>query len=281
MKSILLIGQSNMAGRGFIDEVEPIINENIKVLKNGRWQFMEEPIHSDRSVAGIGPAASFAASWVMEHPTETLGLIPCADGGTTIDDWAPNQPLTRHAIAEAKFAMETSELIGVLWHQGESDSNDGKFKLYEDKLINLIHHLRSELNNNTLPCVIGGLGDYLGQSAFGQSATEYAELNQIFKNVCINESNCFFATGERLEANSDGVHINAESQRIFGLRYYEAFSNERNILEPLPDEHERVQQLYKRKLTKNEQMYIQLALFSKDKISFDTFNERMADINNS
>ena len=44
MKSILLVGQSNMAGRGFMTEVEPIINERIKVLKNGRWQFMEEPI---------------------------------------------------------------------------------------------------------------------------------------------------------------------------------------------------------------------------------------------
>ena len=32
--SILIIGQSNMAGRGNIDEVEPICNEKIKVLKN-------------------------------------------------------------------------------------------------------------------------------------------------------------------------------------------------------------------------------------------------------
>lgn len=58
MKSILLIGQSNMAGRGFIDEVPPIIDERMMMLRNGKWQMMEEPIHSDRSVAGIGPAAS-------------------------------------------------------------------------------------------------------------------------------------------------------------------------------------------------------------------------------
>ncbi|MGO3498251.1 MAG: sialate O-acetylesterase, partial [Staphylococcus equorum] len=51
MKSILLIGQSNMAGRGFIDSVKPIVDERIQVLKNGRWQMMDEPIHSDRSVA--------------------------------------------------------------------------------------------------------------------------------------------------------------------------------------------------------------------------------------
>ena len=29
MKSVLLIGQSNMAGRGYLHEVTPIYNENI------------------------------------------------------------------------------------------------------------------------------------------------------------------------------------------------------------------------------------------------------------
>lgn len=37
----------------------------------------------------------------------------------------------RHAISEAKFAKENSELAGILWHQGESDSQDGKYKEYD------------------------------------------------------------------------------------------------------------------------------------------------------
>ena len=45
MKSVLLIGQSNMAGRGFTHEVPPIYNERIMMLRNGRWQMMTEPIH--------------------------------------------------------------------------------------------------------------------------------------------------------------------------------------------------------------------------------------------
>ena len=281
MKSILLIGQSNMAGRGFLDDVAPIINENIKVLKNGRWQFMDEPIHNDRSVAGVGPAASFAAEWTAAHPHETLGLIPCADGGTSIDDWSADQPLTRHAISEAQFAMETSELIGILWHQGESDSNNGNFKQYKDKLVSLIHHFRNELGNEALPFIIGGLGDYLGTSGFGQSAPEYAKLNKIFEEVCTSESNCYFATGKCLQANPDGIHINAKSQRIFGIRYYDAFKHRHNVLTPLDNEQQRVAQIYEHELTKNEQLYVQFALFSKNKISFDTLNERMATINQS
>ena len=38
--SVLMIGQSNMAGRGFQNEVEPIDNKRLMVLKNGRWQPM-------------------------------------------------------------------------------------------------------------------------------------------------------------------------------------------------------------------------------------------------
>ncbi|MGO3389370.1 MAG: sialate O-acetylesterase, partial [Latilactobacillus sakei] len=101
MKSILLVGQSNMAGRGFIQDVPGLRHERVKMLRNGRWQMMAEPIHFDREVAGVGPAASFAAAWVQAHPDEELGLIPCAEGGSTIDEWASDELLMRHAITEA------------------------------------------------------------------------------------------------------------------------------------------------------------------------------------
>ena len=87
MKSVLLIGQSNMAGRGFLHQVSPICDERIFMLRNGRWQMMAEPIHFDRAVAGVGPAASFALAWCAANPAEQVGLIPCAEGGSSIDEW--------------------------------------------------------------------------------------------------------------------------------------------------------------------------------------------------
>ena len=142
MKSVLLIGQSNMAGRGFLNEAAPIYNENIFMLRNGRWQMMTEPIHFDRSVAGAGPAASFAQAWGRTNKNEQIGLIPCAEGGSSIDEWNTEGALFRHAISEAKFAMENSELIAILWHQGESDSHSGKYKNYYQKLNVLVHSFR-------------------------------------------------------------------------------------------------------------------------------------------
>ena len=58
--SILIIGQSNMAGRGFANEVEPIKNDKIKVLRNGRWWPMHVPVNPDRVTAGINLTESFA-----------------------------------------------------------------------------------------------------------------------------------------------------------------------------------------------------------------------------
>lgn len=38
--SFLMIGQSNMAGRGYPKDVKQIYDEQIKMLVNGRWQTM-------------------------------------------------------------------------------------------------------------------------------------------------------------------------------------------------------------------------------------------------
>ena len=48
MHSFLLIGQSNMAGRGYLHESREIDTSRIYTLRNGRWQPMFRPINPDR-----------------------------------------------------------------------------------------------------------------------------------------------------------------------------------------------------------------------------------------
>jgi len=67
-------------------------------------------------------------------------------------------------MKEAKFAMEDSELAGILWHQGESDSQDGKYKEYYEKIGRIFSEIRRELSVLGTPIIIGGLGDYLTDS---------------------------------------------------------------------------------------------------------------------
>ena len=269
MKSVLLIGQSNMAGRGFLHEVTPIYNENIFMLRNGRWQMMAEPIHFDRSVAGVGPAASFAQAWCNANKNEQVGLIPCAEGGSSIDEWNVEGSLFRHTISEVKFARETSELIAILWHQGESDSHNGKYKDYYQKLNVLVNSFRKELDAFEIPFIVGGLGEYLGKSAFGQSCVEYELVNQELLRYAEENCNCYFVTGEKLHPNPDGIHINAESQRRFGIRYFEAYRTKSNVNKPLKREAEIVKVCCEKEHTIAEKRYITLEQFTLGKGSLE------------
>ncbi len=238
MKSFLLIGQSNMAGRGFVNEVPPIYNEDIVMLRNGRWQIMREPIHLDRTFAGIGLAASFAESWCKDITDDKICLIPCAEGGSSIDQWSVDGVLFRRAINDAKFAMSSSEIVGVLWHQGESDSQDGKYKEYYNKLSEIFDAIRRELSLEDIPFIIGGLGDYLEKSAVDAGFVEYKNINEELIKYAKNNNNCYFVTSDGLFTNPDGIHINSISLRVLGVRYYEAYRSNKHIFKPLLNEKE-------------------------------------------
>jgi len=271
MKSFLLIGQSNMAGRGFAHEVKPIYNKRIMMLRNGRWQMMVEPVHYDRPVAGIGLAASFAEAWCWDNEEEEIGLIPCAEGGSSIDDWSTDGILFRHAISEAQFATENSELSGVLWHQGESDSQGGKFKQYYEKLSKIFNQIRETLSVPEIPFIVGGLGEYLGKVAFGAGCTEHQLVDKELQKYAQEQENCYYVTAKGLTANPDGIHINAASQRIFGIRYYEAFLKRKHIHKPLVNELELVDRCNNRESTTEEKQYMALEKFTQGKIAYKEF----------
>lgn len=275
MKSILMLGQSNMAGRGFLGEVPTICNENILMLRNGKWQIMSEPINYDREVAGIGLAGSFAAMWCKYNKNEKLGLIPCADGGSSIDDWSINKALFKHAVSEAKFAQQDSEIIGVLWHQGENDSYNGLYKEYYAKLCEIVNSLRTELKITNVPFVIGELGHYLGKSGLGSMCSEYKQINSELLRFSNEQSNCYFVTAKDLTANPDGIHINAVSQRRFGVRYYEAFSKKQNILVPIKNEMKLLNSCVNVQHTKSESVYLEMLKLAKDEISYNEFEKRI------
>lgn len=275
MKSILMIGQSNMAGRGFINEVPMICNERILMLRNAGWQMMAEPINYDRPNAGIGLAGSFAAMWCMEHEGEQIGLIPCAEGGSSLDDWAVDKNLFKNAVIQAGFAMQDSELIGILWHQGESDSYGGGYQTYYKKLQVIIESLRKELNAFEVPLIIGGLGDFLGKNGFGLNCTEYELVNEQLLKFAREQENSCFVTAEGLTPNPDGIHMDAVSQRRFGVRYYEAFVKREHVLKPIENEMELLERCISRPHTKREKMYLAMAEFAAGKMTDEELGERM------
>lgn len=222
--SFLMMGQSNMAGRGAIGEVAPILDDRCFMLRNGRWQKMSEPINPDRAIfggefsSGISPAASFATHYA-ETTRRAVGLIPCADGGTQLSQWMPGEVLFDHAVLQAQLAMRSSVLKGVLWHQGESDCSDDKdIAAYYERFCHMAIQLRLQLKNPDLPIIIGEIaGDISDRWAMND---RNKTLNSILSHLAQDVPNVRLASAAGLTLKADGIHFDAASCRTLGNRYF-------------------------------------------------------------
>ena len=220
--SILLIGQSNMGGRGFKDEVLPIKNDKIFVLRNGRWRSMYVPVNPDRKTSGINLSESFADLYAKDHDVD-VGLIPCADGGTCLDQWSVGGLLFDHACYMAELASRTSTITAVLWHQGESDCSPDRYPLYEEKLTVIMNAFRDRLGLRDVPFLLGGLGDYLQDYSDVEIAQNYVYVNEALQRVAEKNPMTGFVPAHGLGANPDNLHFSASALREFGERYYSEF----------------------------------------------------------
>ncbi|MFB6457192.1 sialate O-acetylesterase [Chitinophaga sp. Hz27] len=273
--SFLMIGQSNMAGRGFAKEVPVILDEGIKMLRNGRWQTMTEPVNYDRPVAGVSLAVSFAAAIRHDDPSSVVGLVPCADGGSSIDEWAVDGPLFENAVTQARLAQRSSTLAGILWHQGESDSLPGAAERYKDKLAVVIAALRQALNVPEIPLILGGLGDYLVTGMYSKAFSAYNVINDQLWKYALSQPNCYFATAAELSSNADKIHFDAASLRRFGIRYFEAFSKKQHIISALPHEKAMLEAIYNRVPTVAENTYALQLQFANGHISATEFQQQL------
>lgn len=224
--SFLLIGQSNAAGRGFIESAEPLdtLDGRIKVLRNGRWQVAFRPINPDRGFSGTCFAESFAREYALAHEGADVGIIPCADGGTQLAQWLPGEVLFDNAVNCARLAMRTSKLVAILWHQGESDCTPEKISLYEERFKLIMDTLRKELGLPDIPIIIGGLGGYLSEHKRWNNIRDYfPDVNKVLLSLAETYHNCAYVNADGLSANPDKLHFSAEGLEELGVRYYKAF----------------------------------------------------------
>jgi hypothetical protein len=213
----LLVGQSNMAGRGQIDSVSKQNNPQILMLnKLGEWEPAVDPLHFDRpTIVGVGPGLNFAKEILGNNKKIKIVLIPCAVGGSPIKAWKAGEEFLKDhpyddAIKRAKIAMQYGVVKGIIWHQGESDSNAEKSKLYLDNLKNLIADLRKDLNAADLPFVAGELGYY---------KENFKYINTALQSLPTEVPNTGLATAEGLVHKGDGTHLDTPSARELGKRF--------------------------------------------------------------
>ncbi len=229
VKSFLLIGQSNMAGRGDVRDVEPIKNENIVVLRMGRWQKFRTPVNMDRGVfpdratVGVSLSESFAND-VQGALGGYVGLIPCADGGTKLKEWMPGEILYENAVFNAKMAMKNSTLSGILWHQGESDcTSDEDVSLYKERFLKMITSLKCELGVD-VPVILGELSPKIDKNVLEWDVKDRpSKLNKVFYEIESELEKSKVVKAVDLTLKDDFLHFDSKALRLLGSRYAKAY----------------------------------------------------------
>lgn len=216
----ILMGQSNMAGRGEI--TEEFKNESLPRVfmlnKENQWVVARHPVHFDKpAIAGVGPGLSFGISIAEIHPDVRIGLVPCAVGGTSIDLWQPGSQdnVTKthpydDALIRIREAMKSGVIKGVIWHQGEADKDPQKASLYLSKLSRLIERIRTEVHDPELPFVAGELGRYIPNCE---------NINHELARLPSQISNTAVASSEGLVHKGDGTHFDGPSATKLGKRF--------------------------------------------------------------
>jgi len=186
MDIFILAGQSNMAGRGGvfrspdgkkIFQQDPSFSELIKdgsvrSFHRGIWQHAVEPIHAavdTLKTCGYGPGPMFGVQLCERGLAKTVGLVPCAVGGTEIDEWKEGSHLFNRMVVSTRMALEnapvSSRLRGLLWYQGESDCDtEERAKSWGSKFAEMLMAFRTMVqafSGGPLPvCMVAPLNNY-------------------------------------------------------------------------------------------------------------------------
>ncbi|RZC66942.1 hypothetical protein C5167_010628 [Papaver somniferum] len=227
----ILAGQSNMVGEGgvvfannFWDGIIPTeCKPNPSIIRfssQRKWVKAQEPLHADIDVnklCGVGPGMAFANTLRQKDSRNigTIGLVPCAIGGTRISQWARGTQLYNMFITRSQKSLtEGGRIRAVLWYQGESDTVSRKdADSYGHNLKNFVLNFRQDLHLPMLPFVQVALATAEGSY---KAIVRKAQLELDLPNVWTVHAN-------GLPPGPDGIHLSTKAQVRVGQMLAEAY----------------------------------------------------------
>jgi hypothetical protein len=234
----ILAGQSNMSGYGEFP-LHQTVNSRVFLFGNDyRWKIAAEPIDSPVGQvdevskdggARFGPGLAFATSLLKQKPELVIGLIPCAKGNTTIEQWQrslSDATLYGSCLKRAWAASPMGEIAGLVFFQGEADAVDPQQDLdrslfafeYVMKFSDFVTGFRDDLARPKLPLVFAQIGSNTAPEAF---------INwQVVQDqqASVKLSCAAMITTEDLPLG-DPVHFSTDSYRIIGRRFAQTYLN--------------------------------------------------------
>ena len=254
-------GQSNMEGNAtnFDKNVDGKEHPRVKMFATTSCSNLGRPTVGEmypavppmfKCNAGLSPADWFGRHMADSLPNVTIGIIPVAQGGTSIRLFDPDDYKNYINSAEswlksgakaygddgnamgriievAKKAQEKGVIKGIIFHQGETDGGMSNWeqivkKTYEYMLKQL------GLKAEETPFVAGEMVD--GGSCAGFNS----RVNNLSKYIV----NFGVASSKGYGSKGDGLHFTVEGYRGMGLRYAQQMLKLINVepVDPVPQE---------------------------------------------
>ncbi|WP_372774229.1 sialate O-acetylesterase [Mangrovibacterium sp.] len=217
----MMAGQSNMAGRGFVEPQDTIPSERILTInKSNEIIVAKEPLNFyEPGMNGLDCGVSFAKKLLGQVPENvSVLLVPTAVGGSSISQWLGDSihrevQLLSNFKEKMELAKKHGTIKGILWHQGESDANQHCIPLYEERLTELIGKFRTFAGNNSLPVIVGELGSY------SKNKSNWLRLNEQIKKYASKDVHAGIIHTSDLINRGDSLHFDSRSQRTIGERF--------------------------------------------------------------
>jgi hypothetical protein len=230
----LLIGQSNMKGRGHMPD-EPGRDPRLVMmhLRDDAWYIARHPVHlvgdartfKGADNAGVGPGLVFGTAVAGRNPKVRVGLIPCAVGGSAIALWQKGARLYDESLRRANLALTQASsararIRGALWLQGEADANDERLPAYEAKLLKLVDDLRTDLATPDLPFIACTIGEMAPDTA----GRRKADMNRLLLSLPDKRPQTACVDARDLKGHiGDNVHFDTAAQEEIGRRFAERY----------------------------------------------------------
>lgn len=186
----ILAGQSNMEGIGDLREAEdPSIFVNCYGFDE-KWTIAADPLHwlldspdpvhhGGRSPSELAKARAAAkrdpqtggglglpfAKELVACTGVPIGLVPCAHGGTSMEQWDPAKRdqggASLYGSMYRRFKAVGGKVRGVLWYQGEADANQTAVRLFRERFLAFVASVRRDFGDPDLPFYYVQLGRYV------------------------------------------------------------------------------------------------------------------------
>lgn len=235
----LLIGQSNMSGRGYLFPYDKRPIDGVFLLdSDGNLVPATQPLNRFSSVRkklslqAMGLGGSFARD-VHRATGRKILLVVNARSGTSARQWLPGADpaisggakeddifnegdeipsLYAEAVRRTRQALRYGKLKGILFHQGENDAYEKYAPLWPDKIAELASSLRSDLKAKDAPFIVG-------ETNYSFKRADY--INPQIRDVMKIIPKCDWVSAEGCNVNRDKLHFSRQGVTLLGHRYAE------------------------------------------------------------